>query len=41
MIVTIGDVSKPVKSPQKPEYVPKKYCKLIILFFNIISLEIK
>lgn len=36
MIVTIGDVSKPVKSPQKPEYVPKKYCKLIIFLISFL-----
>lgn len=28
MIVSIGQVSKTVKAPQKPEYVPRKYCKL-------------
>lgn len=25
--VTIGDVSKELDAPDKPEYVPRKYCK--------------
>lgn len=28
-LVTIGNVSKEVKSPKNPEYVPRKYCKSI------------
>lgn len=27
MVVSIGEVSKVVKVPQNPEYVPRKYCK--------------
>lgn len=26
--VTIGDVSRELSAPKKPEYVPRKYCKL-------------
>lgn len=33
-IVTIGDVSKQVKAPQKPEYVPRKYCKYTVYSFS-------
>lgn len=27
--VTIGNVSKEIKSPKKIEYVPRKYCKYL------------
>lgn len=39
--VTIGDVSKDVKEPKHPEYVPLKYCKLALFGFKLCLLRAK
>lgn len=33
--VTIGDVAKEISEPKKAEYVPRKYCKYLIKFYNL------
>lgn len=37
--VTIGDVSKDLKTPKKIEYVPRKYCKYLVYFLVIYNLK--
>lgn len=32
--VNIGDVTKPIRKAQHPEYVPRKYCKFIKLLLR-------
>lgn len=36
--VTIGDVTKEIKAPEKVEYVPRKYCKSLNLKVGISNL---
>lgn len=36
--ITIGNVTKEIKTPKKIEYVPRKYCKFVWNVYNFYNL---